>query len=369
MLNVSLLTYFTKKLDLVIIEENDSISSKYGDYLNSIFKEIKIYNCQEEFLFDIEKNNFDILLFDNNIHNVKSTFFFVKNVHNINPLLKIILFSKYVDYYILMNCLKYNISGFMSTSSDIQDLKDFLKVSVKRILMNNNNRFGEDSNKFDVIDCLNFLKNEQLAINLVNHYKGIPIIKPAQILNFNNDSIILKIDSIQMKTIKEKEHVVISSLHLGVEILTETKCIKYKENEIVLKFNRFIDSYVHHRKKPRIEPSKDSKLVIESKSSLPIDIINISIDNVLCNLTNYDTDLEIHSNVQISINCDFDIKYTKRSNYMIKTRALVKEIFYTNDSKKVLFKFKLNEKDNLILDKYIENRMKVLIKELKNKTI
>ena len=50
MLNVFLLTYFTKKLDLVIIEKNSSITDKYNDYLQSIFKNVKNYNSQEEFL-------------------------------------------------------------------------------------------------------------------------------------------------------------------------------------------------------------------------------------------------------------------------------------------------------------------------------
>lgn len=52
MLNVFLLTYFTKKLDLVIIEKNSSITDKYNDYLQSIFKNVKNYNSQEEFLID-----------------------------------------------------------------------------------------------------------------------------------------------------------------------------------------------------------------------------------------------------------------------------------------------------------------------------
>lgn len=367
MFNVFLLTYFTKRLNLVIIEGEATITSKYGEYLSSIFKEVKIYSCQKDFLSDINKLSVDILLFDNDVHDVESTFLFIKDVHVISPLIKIIIFSKYVDYHILMKCLKYNVSGFMSNISNLQDLKDFLKVSVKRILMNNNNKFNENKNKFDVADCLNFLKNEHPVINLVNHYKGIPIIRSAEILDFDKEVIVLKVDPIQLKTIKEKDHTVISSIHLGVEILTSSKSLNYETNEITLKYNSLIDSYVHHRKNPRVEPNGDSSVIIEDKNNLIVDIMNISIDHVLCSLKELDFDIAIHSYVRISIDCNFDKKYTNKPHYTIKTKAFIKEILYTNDGEKVLLQFRLNDKDKFILDKYIGNRIKELIKELKTK--
>lgn len=57
MLNVFLLTYFTKKLDLVIIEKNSSITDKYNDYLQSIFKNVKNYDSQEKFLIGVTTVN------------------------------------------------------------------------------------------------------------------------------------------------------------------------------------------------------------------------------------------------------------------------------------------------------------------------
>lgn len=92
MLNVFLLTYFTKKLDLVIVENGNSITGIYGDYLKSIFKSIRVFSTQKEFLDEIMSNSFDILLFDNEINDVESTFLFIKDVHSKNPLIKIILF-------------------------------------------------------------------------------------------------------------------------------------------------------------------------------------------------------------------------------------------------------------------------------------
>ena len=366
MLNVFILTYFTKKLDLAIIESDNSITSKYGDYLDSIFKKVTIYDCQKNFLSDLKKNNVDILLFDNNVHDLESTFSFVKDVHLINPLIKIILFSKYADYNIFMKCLKYNISGLMTNKANEHDLKDFLKISVKKILMNSYNIFDEENkNKFEIVDCLNFLINQYPNVSLVNHYKGISIIRPAEILELNENTTTLKIDSVQIKTIKENEHIVISSKHLGVEILTEIKAIDYKLNEIVLEFDSLIDAYVHHRKNPRVEPTKKSSLIIENDNKFRVDIIDISINHVLCNLTVLNNNLKIHSNIKITIDCPFDNRFLNKN---IKTIAFVKDIFYTNDGEKILLQFKLNEKDHIMLDSYIENRIKELVKELKDKT-
>lgn len=192
MLNVFLLTYFTKKLDLVIVENENSITRVYGDYLRSIFNSVKIFTTQKEFLDEIMLNSFDILLFDNEVNDVESTFLFIKNVHSKNPLIKIILFSKYVDTQVLINSLKYNVTGFMYNKSNEQDLKDFLKVSVKRLLMNNSHKFMENRNKFDVMDCLKFLKNEQNTVNIVNHFKGIAIVRSGEVSDYNEELITIK---------------------------------------------------------------------------------------------------------------------------------------------------------------------------------
>jgi hypothetical protein len=97
--------------------------------------------------------------------------------------------------------------------------------------------------------------------------------------------------------------------------------------------------------------------------------MNISIDHVLCSLKELDFNIAIHSYVKIDIDCNFDKKYTNKFKYTIKTKAFIKEILYTNDGKKVLLQFRLNDKDKFILDKYIGNRIKELINELKTKTV
>lgn len=369
MLNVFLLTYFTKKLDLVIIEKNSSITDKYNDYLQSIFKNVKNYDSQEEFLIDLNENNFDILLLDNEVIDIESTFLFIKEIHKINPLIKIILFSKYVDYHILIKCFKYNVTGFMSFNSNEQDLKDFLKISVRRLLLNNSHKFNENKNKFDVIDCLNFLKEEEAKLNLVNHFKGIAIIRTAQILEFDEQIIKMKADNTQLRTMKKDNQVVISSIHLGVEILTTTQFVDLEKDEIHLKYNNLIDSYVHHRITPRVDPKKGSNVIIElNKKLIKIDIVNISINHVLCLSKDLIPDLKIHSNVKISINCNINQKNSNNLNYIIKTTAFVKEIYSTADGEKILLRFKLNKQDYEILDSYISFRIKEIIMELKDIT-
>lgn len=369
MLNIFLLTYFTKKLDLVIIESKDSISSVYGEYLKSIFNSVKVYTTQKEFLKEIQLNSFDVLLFDNEINNLESTFLFIKKVYSLNPLINIILFSKYVDTQMLMNTLKYNVTGFMYNKSNEQDLKDFFKVSVRKLLMNNSHKFMENKNKFDVINCLNFLKNEQNIVSIVNHFKGIAIVREGEVTKYTEELITIKTNPIQIKTIKINDHIVISSMHLGVEILTIAKEIDTKNNEIKVKYNNLIDSYVHHRKTPRVEPKIGASAIVKTDEvEIKLDITNISIDHILCNMEDIDFNFKIHSNVKIFIDCFFEQSLTNAFNYKIKAVGFIKELFYTIDGNKILFKFKLNKKDHFILDKYIEYRIKEIVKELKDKT-
>ena len=99
-----------------------------------------------------------------------------------------------------------------------------------------------------------------------------------------------------------------------------------------------------------------------------IDILDISIDHALCKL-NKEIDLKIDDNIFIGINCFIasSISNSILKNYIIRTNARVKEIFKTSNGEKILFKFKLNDKDRFILDNYINHRITEILEEFKEK--
>ena len=368
--NINLLSFFTKKLSLTIIESDDAISEKYIIYLKSIFKEVYVVDSQKKFLNSLVENPCDILIYDLRVCNESSLKMFLKNVNKINSSVNTILFSKIVDSELLLKCLKHNIVGVLSSCSDEKDLKDFLKISIQRIFTLDINRFDVDiSKKLTIEDCLKYLKDEDSEVLVVNHYKGMPIIRKSNILDIDKENVIIKADSTQLKTFNINDHIVLSSKHLGTEILTTLVHVDLVSQIIVLKYNNYIDSYVHHRKNPRVIPEESSHIIISLQTEkIKIDILDISIDHALCKL-NKEIDLKIDDNIFIGINCFIASSISKSilKNYIIRTNARVKEIFKTSNGEKILFKFKLNDKDRFILDNYINHRITEILEEFKEK--
>lgn len=368
--NINLLSFFTKKLSLTIIESDNAISEKYIIYLKSIFKEVYVVDSQKKFLNSLVENPCDILIYDLRVCNESSLKMFLKNVNKINSSVNTILFSKIVDSELLLNCLKLNVVGVLSSCSDEKDLKDFLKISIQRIFTLDMNRFDVDiSKKLTIEDCLKYLKDEDSEVLVVNHYKGMPIIRKSNILDIDKENVIIKADSTQLKTFNINDHIVLSSKHLGTEILTTLVHVDLVSQIIVLKYNNYIDSYVHHRKNPRVIPEESSHIIISLQTEkIKIDILDISIDHALCKL-NKEIDLKIDDNIFIGINCFIASSISKSilKNYIIRTNARVKEIFKTSNGEKILFKFKLNDKDRFILDNYINHRITEILEEFKEK--
>ena len=368
--NINLLSFFTKKLSLTIIESDDAISEKYIIYLKSIFKEVYVVDSQKKFLNSLVENPCDILIYDLRVCNESSLKMFLKNVNKINSSVNTILFSKIVDSELLLNCLKLNVVGVLSSCSDEKDLKDFLKISIQRIFTLDINRFDVDiSKKLTIEDCLKYLKDEDSEVLVVNHYKGMPIIRKSNILDIDKENVIIKADSTQLKTFNINDHIVLSSKHLGTEILTTLVHVDLVSQIIVLKYNNYIDSYVHNRKNPRVIPEESSHIIISLQTEkIKIDILDISIDHALCKL-NKEIDLKIDDNIFIGINCFIASSISKSilKNYIIRTNARVKEIFKTSNGEKILFKFKLNDKDRFILDNYINHRITEILEEFKEK--
>lgn len=368
--NINLLSFFTKKLSLTIIESDDAISEKYIIYLKSIFKEVYVVDSQKKFLNSLVENPCDILIYDLRVCNESSLKMFLKNVNKINSSVNTILFSKIVDSELLLKCLKHNIVGVLSSCSDEKDLKDFLRICIQRIFTLDMNRFDVDiSKKLSIEDCLKYLKDEDSKVLVVNHYKGMPIIRKSNILDIDKENVIIKADSTQLKTFNINDHIVLSSKHLGTEILTTLVHVDLVSQIIVLKYNNYIDSYVHHRKNPRVIPEESSHIIISLQTEkIKIDILDISIDHALCKL-NKEIDLKIDDNIFIGINCYIASSISKSilKNYIIRTNARVKEIFKTSNGEKILFKFKLNDKDRFILDNYINHRITEILEEFKEK--
>ena len=359
--NIKIISSFTQTLSLMIFEKNDSISSKFAEYLNSIFKNISYTKFQEEMYEKIDTNDIDIVIIDLATQDKESGFTFVKHIRERNPYIKILVYSSFSDIHLLQNCIRYDVSGFITDESNLTDLKSYIKNCIEKIFITLDNKLLKY--KFEnlkVLDCIKYLAEDRDSkVTIVSHYKGLPLIREAIIIYYDDQSVKLKINEIQIKTLKVNDTLALSSIYLGMDILVNISEIDSKNNYVILNYINFIDSFIHHRKTLRLEPEAEAELIISDKNKRRVksQISNISINHMLCEISSYN-EFNMHAKLNIAL------RVNKNSKIIIGN-AIVKDIFNTNSGFKMLMKFTLGLEDHQFLENYLSKRVKDLINELK----
>lgn len=356
---IKIISSYTQKLNIAVLERNDSISSKFGKYLKEIFHDVIYVKFQE----DLYDKDYDIVIVDLSTQDKDSGFTFVKNLRNDNPYIKIIVFSLFTDVFVLQNCVRYDISGFISSDSTITDLKSFIKNCVHKILITIKNKLEhEDFGKLAIIDCVKYLAQDRDSkVTIVSHYKGLPIVREAIIIYFDEKCVKLKISDVQVKSLNKGDTLALSSVYLGMDILANVSELDYENEHAVLNYVDFIDSFIHHRKSLRLDAEPDAELIISDHNTRRVKskIGNISSNHILCDISSFN-EFKIDSKLNIGLKVNAKSK-------VFEGTAIVKDIFNTNNGFKMLMKFTLPQNDSQILDNYLSLRVKRLIAELKAK--
>lgn len=357
--NIKIISSYTKKLSLAILERNDSISSKFGSYLDEIFTNITYTKFQE----DLYELDVDIVIIDLATHDQDSGFTFVKHLRESNPYTKIIVFSMFSDVHFLQNCIRYDISGFITNECTTHDLKSFIKNSIHKILFTIDNKLlNYDFPKLEALDCIEYLAKERDSkVTIVSHYKGLPIVRECYIIHFDDKRVKLKLNEVQIKSLNKGDSLALSSVYLGIDILASVYEIDYENEHALLVYENFIDSFIHHRKSLRLDTEDGAELLItdHNKRRVKSKPSNISINHLLCDINSYN-EFKIHSKLTIGLKLNQSIK-------ILNGTAIVKDIFNTNHGYKMLMRFTLSQNDNQVLDNYLSLRVKKLIAELKAK--
>lgn len=371
MKNILILTSFTKRLNLVIVEQNNYVTNRTIEVVPELFDNIvKIHSQHDTIKYLQDDHAVDILLLDGKMYDDSFLFQFVEKIREINPRIKIIIFIKAADKEILYSCLEHNIAACITEEHDVYKIKQSIKISVERILVTVENKFIHEK-QLTIDDCFDYLVNHKEApIKLVNHYKGIPIIKQSFPISHDGDVLKTTIDKLQLSLFYEGLDIVISSSHLGIEILTNVVFVDFEEKVVSLKFKHFLEGYVHNRKSPRVVPAYGSYVVFHNQGiKEKLDIIDISIDHIMVSKKNMKQNINLHEEYNLDINCKIGNNITGITNYIIKTKAFLKEMSNKEMTDKVLFKFDLSKTDKSALESYITYQAKILILELKDKLI
>lgn len=222
-------------------------------------------------------------------------------------------------------------------------------------------------------DAIKYLiSHNNLDIELINHYKGVPLIRHAHILDINNDSVCIKIKDIQKYILEYFHHSIISSRYLSYDIYAYIQKIDTEKD--IATFNRlsFIKSYVHPRKYIRIVPDTFFYItLIVNNKRYKCNVTNLSIRYTLISLPKLFENFNINDKIQLILS--FKLNHLMGSNefqsYTIQTQSIVTKIIEKDNGVTALFHFELGEKEHILLEEYIHARSLALIKEFKRNNI
>lgn len=373
MYNANILTPLTKKLSVLVIESEYKISENFFDYLTDFFKSVT-FEYDEKLIFSHFKSSCpDILIADLDTRNI-NIFQMIEKMRKVNPRLQIIIFSDKENSEIFLKCIKYKVSAFLKKSCGLTQLKNEIKNITNELCITNedffslNDREYEDSN-LEVITALEYLlKNKNQNLSLVNHYKGVPIIKNTTLTCIDDNKIHVLIDDLNKYTLKHLKHAVFTSIHLNKEIYADLVSLNKETNIAIFENLSFINSYIHYRKFPRVEPCENLSVILEvNNKHHKLEIKDFSLNYVLFLTDELPNNFKINNEVKIHINLTKSLSniptYEKHS---FTCKAQINEIFMVEDKFKILVYFDLENDLKNVLKIYINKRSTDLIKEFKS---
>jgi CheY-like chemotaxis protein len=231
--------------------------------------------------------------------------------------------------------------------------------------LSSQNPNGIFKNKTAIKDALNLITERNLQVKIHNFYKGLSITNPTTIIEADENTIVLKSNTNQLRASEYENFIIINCDALPHFIICkEIVAVNYEKNIIVASQIYFMSSSPTQRKNIRIEPTKEHSASFVYKDNRYDDtllISDISVDAVKLHMNAKPVDLEISDSVFLNLT----LKMPNDRNININTAATVIRTQRHQDCHHVVFSYELKPVQKRDLVEYIASRQMELIREFK----
>jgi CheY-like chemotaxis protein len=368
--NVTKINYLAKNFTILVVEDSAVLQKQIVTFLSKFFTTVYSANDGDDGLNQYLKYKPDIVLCDLIMPKLDGLDL-IEQIMKLDPLAKIIIISAHLDTNYLLRAFHLGVKDFVPKPINnellISGLVRVLNELKKEFIKSNDIPQKHFENKF--IKELNIIQEKNIKVNLINHYRGIPIIHDGYIIDFNNNKIELRTNELQSIVIQKQKQTLIDSELLSKEIYAKFDYIDSKTNHIFLHNAQYVDNSVKQRGKLRVEPDDSFKFIINDKhGNIKAKVVDCSVKAICIEVTNLPQDYEVGKKIAISI--AFEMKHSHtfdiKNNEHIGAYATIFKILQHESEIRLILNLELNKGDEELLGEYIYQREITLIKELKN---
>lgn len=356
--NIKILQNMAKEFRILLVEDSKALQKQVLLFLGKFFKEIYVASDGFEGIELYKQYKPDLIITDLTMPKMNGHDM-IREIKKINPDIEIIIISAHSDSDNLMTSFHIGVSDFIQKPVTIPKMITvFLKVlsnlARKKEQIENLIKNSMDSGNNDI---LNFIYQGDLKFNLVNNYKGVPIINEGKIIQLNGDEITVKTSFDQLTAINYEKMTIIDCPQVSENIFCKLQFFDLNSYEVKLQKEKVFLPTIKYKKNSMIEPDKFFKAyLIKDDHKIDIKILEISVKEIKFQISE-EILLSKHDSIELNL-------------FLDKEETLFQTIIFKIEEKNefnIITSFiKTTPKNQKILERYIYQREIELIEEFKN---
>ncbi len=369
MSDIEKLKDFPINLTVLCVEDSSTILKQVGNFLEKFFKKVYLANDGFKGLESYKLNKPNLVITDIVMPNMDG-YELIKNLRKINPKVKVIIISSHYDTDSLLKAIRVGVSDFITKPIDNLLFQNALLKVIKKLQKKETKLSKKDFEKENtILSKLFMLSKSHIEIELINHYRGVPIVHNGNIIDTDNTGIIIHAPLIQTLAIKHQGFTVIESELIETAVHAQLSNINPDNQQIRLNNFKSIEFSGKQRKELRIEPDDEFTTIVHIKDVKIDTVINdVSINSI--SMTIHLQDIVLNKGDEI--NLTFGFKLYKESQFStVKTterlycKGKVFKINQNDNKPNVVVLFELTNTNQTALKRYIIQREIELIEEFK----
>lgn len=356
---------------ILVVLNDDSILEQTLTYLQTIF--IKIFqtrNAQEALELYKQKKP-DIIITALDFTNM-SGFELIQNIKKLDKFLPIIVVSQTIENATLVELIHTGISDFIPTPLEIKFLNNAIIKGLDLVdfMAKKNEKIKKIDDEYSPMEALNDIYKNNLELQLISNFKGIPIIHVGKIVEIYKDIVQIQTRKIQTKAIAFSKKTILESEFLPKDIEAQLVDIDSSNAEVSLSNLRYIEYTPKRRKNARLVPSEDMKLMAYKKggAKLNVELKDISLSNLTFEIKTLPDFFAIGLALDLKIAFNIpenDLAYYVDKLCIINFQGKIIKIYEENASYFVCIDFEMPKLKEDIFNQYMYQRELSIIKEFK----